>query len=107
MPFTSSAVTSVPFAPPSNELTYEAYRSFRLDNPGPTSNSSYKRWVKFGGEDEPSFKWHPYPSNRGPGRSSIGGNRVRRGGRDKRGGRGKPVERNGGGFMGNFFVNNY
>ncbi|XP_065678616.1 uncharacterized protein LOC124813293 isoform X5 [Hydra vulgaris] len=29
-----------------SELTYEAYRSFRLDNPGPSSNSSYKRVIK-------------------------------------------------------------
>ncbi|XP_065644208.1 uncharacterized protein LOC136075332 [Hydra vulgaris] len=67
-----SSATTVPPAQLSAELTYEAYRVYRTQHPGPTSNRSYLRWIQFGGKDDPLFRWPYYPPSRGAGDSSRG-----------------------------------
>ncbi|XP_065669578.1 uncharacterized protein LOC136088783 isoform X2 [Hydra vulgaris] len=65
-----SSATTVPPAQPSAELIYEAYRIYRTQHPGPTSNRSYLRWIWFGGKDDLLFRWPYYPPNRSAGDSS-------------------------------------
>nr|XP_047136591.1 RNA-binding motif protein, X chromosome-like isoform X16 [Hydra vulgaris] len=74
---TSSAPTiTIPGIQPSAELTYQDYLLYRSQHPGPTSNSSFKRWVQLGGRDHNSFKWPYHPPNKGAGsRSRRGGGR--------------------------------
>ncbi|XP_065681192.1 uncharacterized protein LOC105844517 isoform X2 [Hydra vulgaris] len=40
------------------ELTYENYKRYRSQNPGPYSNQSFLRWVRYGGEDRQNFSWN-------------------------------------------------
>ena len=43
-------------------LTYEDYKHYRSQHPGPLSERSFNKWCRNVGIDEPSFKWraHPY-----------------------------------------------
>ncbi|XP_047131902.1 uncharacterized protein LOC124810962 [Hydra vulgaris] len=94
---TSSTIVSP--AQLSAELTYEAYKIYRTQHPGPTSNKSYLRWVKFGGKDDPLFRWPYYPPKRRAGDNSRGGtgSGCARRGRQRR---------NGGSYYVNFNINN-
>ncbi|XP_065640245.1 uncharacterized protein LOC105849695 isoform X2 [Hydra vulgaris] len=76
---TSSAPTiTISCVQPSAELTYQDYLLYRSQHPGPTSNSSFKRWVRLGGKDHNFFKWPYHPPNKGAGsRSRRGGDRGR------------------------------
>nr|XP_047127874.1 uncharacterized protein LOC124808754 [Hydra vulgaris] len=67
-----SSATTVSPAQPSAELTYEAYKIYRTQHPGLTSNKSYLCWVKFGGKDDPLFRWPYYPPKRRAGDNSRG-----------------------------------
>ncbi|XP_065645644.1 uncharacterized protein LOC136076097 isoform X2 [Hydra vulgaris] len=50
-----------------DSLSFEEYKNYCSQHPGPLSERSFKKWKDHGGMDEPSFKWraHPY---RGVGR---------------------------------------
>ncbi|XP_065679258.1 eukaryotic translation initiation factor 4 gamma isoform X3 [Hydra vulgaris] len=39
------------------DLTWEAYRIYRSKHPGPLTERSFQRWVRYDGIDDPSFKW--------------------------------------------------
>ncbi|XP_047136579.2 uncharacterized protein LOC124813491 isoform X2 [Hydra vulgaris] len=72
----SAASMTLPGIQPSAELTYQDYLLYRSQHPGPTSNSSFKRWVQLGGRDHNSFKWPYHLPNKGAGsRSRRGGGR--------------------------------
>ncbi|XP_065682275.1 uncharacterized protein LOC124816671 [Hydra vulgaris] len=92
-----SSSTTVPPAQPSAELTYEAYRIYRTQHLGPTSNKSYLL-DPVGGKDDPLFRWRYYSPNRGAGDSSRG----TASGRGKRG----RQKWSGGSHYVNFNINN-
>nr|XP_047133791.1 uncharacterized protein LOC124811869 isoform X3 [Hydra vulgaris] len=76
-----SSATTVSPAQPSAELTYEVYKIYRTQHPGPTSNKLYLRWVQFGGKDDPLFRWLYYHPKRraGDSRGGTGNGCARRG----------------------------
>nr|XP_047125436.1 uncharacterized protein LOC124807532 isoform X3 [Hydra vulgaris] len=45
-----------------DSLSYEHYKTYRYQHPGPLSERSFNKWRDNSGMDEPSFKWraHPY-----------------------------------------------
>nr|XP_047136031.1 uncharacterized protein LOC124813265 [Hydra vulgaris] len=45
-----------------DSLSYDHYKTYRSQHPGPLSERSFNKWRDNGGMDEPSFKWraHPY-----------------------------------------------
>nr|XP_047133636.1 ATP-dependent RNA helicase DHH1-like [Hydra vulgaris] len=93
-PSQPSAVPQPLQVEPSAELTYQVYRRYRSQHPGPTSNRSFLRWVELGGQDDELFRWPYHPPNRNAGSKSRRGNGR---GRGSRGGRRQ--RRNGGGTV--------